>query len=137
MPYSAEIVGLPALLGDFAAIPGELDAILELSATDAINLLRINLATYPAPRSYPRTGNLASGWHDAEQLWVSHSFAFDASITNYTEYGPYVQGPGSQAPIHQGYWRTTQDVLTAQEPYAIVMFAAALIQLVDKLGGGK
>ncbi len=80
------------------------------------------LQTYPPPTggSYERTGDLGRGWAESGAVQADASgtnqFADRVSVTlrNSVEYAGWVQGPDTQAAVHQGRWETTQQALDAE-----------------------
>jgi hypothetical protein len=133
--YDIEIIGLDVLTRLFQDAPEQWASLMEQVSSEAMDVLRGSLASYPPPRNYIRTGTLSSGWTSPAVAFSVGASGFEATLTNPTPYGPDVQGPGTQAPIHQGYWKTTQDILDDQEPYITVAFVAALATLAEQLGG--
>jgi hypothetical protein len=85
------------------------------------------LAEYPPQRNsgYVRTGTLGRRW----QLRTSRGIGtLRVNVYNATEYSPFVQGEGSQASFHRGYWNTDQKVLEGQSDSIIEGVQGALIR---------
>lgn len=80
------------------------------------------LSTYPPPTGgdYERTGELGRGWAQEGGVRVdaagSNQFADRVSIEldNRVPYAGWVQGPETQAAVHQGRWQTTQQAIDAE-----------------------
>lgn len=80
------------------------------------------LSTYPPPTGgdYERTGELGRGWAREGGVQVdaggTNQFADRVSITlnNRVPYVGWVQGPETQAAVHQGRWPTTQEAIDAE-----------------------
>lgn len=105
------------------AIEGDVASLLDEIAADAAN--------YPPPvGSYVRTGDLGRGWTDSTPLLESDATSLLAVLTNSVPYGPLVQGAEDQAKVHQGRWRTTDQIVDAWEPRAAQRIEAALERLV-------
>lgn len=67
----------------------------------------------PAGSTYRRTYTLRDGWGVADV--TQRATMFGASIVNGVSYAPYVVGSDDQAWMHQGRWRTEDDMADAWE----------------------
>jgi hypothetical protein len=77
------------------------------------------LATYaadyppkPPNSTYRRTGTLGRGWTAATPQITVSGHVLGGRITNAIPYGPEVQGPGQQLPVHRGRWETTDEIVS-------------------------
>lgn len=72
---------------------------------------------------YRRTGNLGRLWVTS----VSNSGAdIRGEVGNDISYGPFVQSAESQAPIHQGRWRTAERVVEMMTPQIQDLFESRI-----------
>lgn len=145
---SVEILGLRELMQEVS----ELIAFKVVRDTMevAVERVRTQIAVYPSPPSgyhmvfksdkqrrfffaalrdgritvpYRRTGTLGRRWTTS----VSNSgMDIRGEVGNVTNYGPFVQSAESQAPIHQGRWRTAERVVQEMEPQIQDLFEARL-----------
>lgn len=86
---------------DVAAVGQAVDVSLREASLRMVG----ELARYPSPPSgstYRRTGTLGRGW-TTEHNYLRHA------LGNNVRYATYVQGP-EQARMHQGRWRTADEV---------------------------
>lgn len=137
MSFDITIPGLDALIDGLHHWPDIVRPELEQASSAALLSLVGPLATYPAPPSgsrYRRTGQLGREWTAAQPQFAPQSSGFEASLTNRRPGGPFVQGD-VQAKIHQGRWRTVDEVLAANEQAINSYFDAALQRAADKIGG--
>lgn len=117
----------------------------------AVERVRTQIAVYPSPPSsgyhmvfksdkqrrfffaalrdgritvpYRRTGTLGRRWTTS----VSNSgLDIRGEVGNVTNYGPFVQSAESQAPIHQGRWRTAERVVEEMEPQIQDLFESRI-----------
>jgi hypothetical protein len=145
---SIEIVGLDELMaavGRLAAMTVVRDAM-----ETAVERVRTQIAIYPPPPGgyrmvwkserqrrfffaalrdgriqvpYRRTGTLGRRWTTK----VSGSGGdIVGEVGNVTVYGPFVQSQAEQAQIHQGRWRTDEQVATMMAPSIQALFEAKL-----------
>jgi hypothetical protein len=137
MSFEVTIDGMAPLLAALEQWPELARPELEKAASAALLSLIGPLADYPpAPggSTYRRTGALGRLWTSAQPEFSAESSGFEASLTNATPYGPYVQGEW-QAKQHQGRWQTAEQVVTAHEADIEAYFEAALTRVTERLGG--
>jgi hypothetical protein len=88
---------------------------LETVLRQGLMLLAAYAADYPpkpADSSYRRTGTLGRGWTAATPQVTVSGHVLGARITNAIPYGPEVQGPGQQLPVHRGRWEPTDEIMS-------------------------
>lgn len=83
-----------------------------------------------------RGGTLGRGWTSAIPQVTISGHVLGARITNAIPYGPYVQGPGQQLPVHRGRWETSEDVVRKHVGEISGLLAAAGYELVEDLAQG-
>jgi hypothetical protein len=106
------------------ALEGAIDKVMDEMANDA--------AVYPPPTGgkYQRTGDLGRGWTDGETMFPrSEPTMIEALRENSVSYGPYVQGAEDQAEVHQGRWKTVDDLMSSWEDRV----AGAIEDALDRL----
>lgn len=123
MSEAAEIRGLEELTGALGAFPDVAAGRLETAMGLALTVAAGEAAEYPAAPSgsdYRRTVTLGRLWLAAKpqvDLGRAGTSAFvTGTIGNATPYGPWVMGNKTQAWMHQGRWRTTDQVVSDAMP---------------------
>lgn len=137
MSFEVNVNGLSALLAALDQWPELVRPELEQAASAALLSLIGPLADYPAPpadSTYRHTGTLGRLWTSAQPEFSAESSGFEATLTNATPYGVYVQGE-FQAKPHQGRWKTVEDVVSAHQADIEAYFEAALQRVADQIGG--
>lgn len=143
-----QIVGLEPLM----AAVGRLAAgvVLRDTMEVAVERVRTQIAVYPPPPAgyrmvwkserqrrwffaalrsgaiqvpYRRTGTLGRRWTTRVS---GAGLAVTGEVGNVTGYGPYVQGADDQAHVHQGRWRTDEQVTAMMTPQIQALFEARL-----------
>lgn len=137
MSFDIEIQGLAPLLQALEHYPDLVRPEMEQAAEAALLSLIPPLADYPAAPSsstYRRTGTLGRTWTTARPEFAPLETGFEASIGNATPYGPFVQGD-EQAKMHQGRWKTAQQIAEARRGEIEQYFEKALQRVAQKLEG--
>lgn len=105
-----EVEGLKEALAGLRMIPSQVRAEMGMAMAKALFAAHEYISKYPQEppgSTYTRTTNLGGDW-TAE---VNHfSEGVRGFLTNSMPYGPYVQDMENQAAIHQGRWRTIQEL---------------------------
>lgn len=116
---SVNVEGSEALLALLKQFPDVVKKEIEAVINKGLYLLQAGAADYPPPppgSTYRRTGTLGRLWTSAQhQIRVSGN-ALEGRIGNATPYGPYVQSQAKQAAIHQGRWKTIEQIMKEAEP---------------------
>lgn len=134
--FDIVIPNLEPLLAALAAYPAIAEPIIHDATDRALLNLVPSLRTYPAMlpgQRYIRTGNLGSGWDDAQPQWQTIPSGFEGSLDNPMSYGPAVQGHLTQARIHAGRWSTDQAIVAAHALETEAIYDAALQQIADAI----
>lgn len=84
----------------------------------------------PPGSRYNRTGNLGEGWQLEGPSGGATSFV--AAATNGVSYAAYVMGPGEQAAVHAGRWRSTDDLVDAWEDRVATAVEEAMVKVFPK-----
>jgi hypothetical protein len=90
------------------------------------HLLRV-AQVYPSPpagSTYRRTGDLKRGWEPIGPVTTAGRGAY-AGVVNEVGYADYVMGD-RQAVVHQGRWRTTDQIAAAEEQAVVDIIEADL-----------
>lgn len=98
-------------------------------------ILTSELKKYPPPppnSSYRRTGTLGRRWTFQVRR---NLYGVKVIAGNNTSYAPDVQDPDQQAPVHQGRWQTTEDVLDDKSEEIVGEVQGAVEAKVRELGG--
>jgi hypothetical protein len=106
--------------------------------TQALMLLATYAADYPPQppnSSYRRTGTLGRLWTAATPTVTVRGHVLDARIENATPYGPQVQDPDAQRPVHRGRWQTTEDVVAQHMDEVEHLTAQAGVEIVERIAG--
>lgn len=137
MSLTVEIQGLQPLIDALEHWPEVVRPILEETASAALLSLIPDLADYPAPpagSTYARTGDLGRMWTAARPEFAPEASGFEASIGNKRPGAQFVQGE-RQAKVHQGRWKTVEDVVRAHQAEIEAYFERALQRAADRIGG--
>lgn len=133
---SLEYDGFQELAKSLDTTQAKVEDVMQEAALDAWDLVRGALQAYPpAPTDskYQRTGKLCEGWANAVPTVNVGGDGFQSEITN--EEAPYwiwVQAQATQAWMHQGKWRTDQQVLNENQGEIEQTFANAIAKLIDE-----
>lgn len=82
-------------------------------------LMQADAADYPPPppgSTYRRTGTLGRLWTSAQHRFSVKGDVLEGRVGNATPYGPYVQSEARQAAVHQGRWKTVEQIMRDAEP---------------------
>lgn len=126
---SYKVSGADAILRELVgfrldALRGDIDTVMDEIAADA--------ADYPSElpgQRYIRTGDLGRGWTDSAPMFQGDADSLLSVLTNPVSYGPNVMGVDDQAKIHQGRWRTNEQIMDAWE----ARVTAAVERALDKV----
>lgn len=103
----------------------------------ALLLLQGQAAIYPAepPNStYIRTGTLGRRWTTAQRYYSTGEGGFlVGTVGNNTWYGPLVMSEEDQAPVHQGRWKTIEQIAREQQPRISAMLDQAGKEIAEDL----
>jgi hypothetical protein len=105
---------------------------LRATVIDLLRQMASDAAVYPPElpgQRYVRTNALHDGWTDGVPVVDSTGQSLVGVITNSVPYGPDVQSADDQARIHQGRWRTVEQIMDAWEDRV----AAALADDLDRV----
>jgi hypothetical protein len=136
MSFNITIQNIDPLLEALARYPDIAEPILHDATDRALLNLVPSLAFYPAElpgQRYVRTGNLGSGWTDAQPQWQALSSGFEGTLDNPTPYSPVVQGATTQAQIHAGRWATDQQIVNDHTVETEAIYNQALQQIADAI----
>ena len=136
MSFDITIQNIEPLLAALAQYPDIAEPILHDATDQALLNLVPSLTNYPPELSgqrYIRTGDLGSGWTDAQPQWVTLSSGFEGSLDNPTPYSPEVQGAKDQATIHAGRWATDQQIVDDHALDTERIYDQALQQIADAI----
>jgi hypothetical protein len=84
----------------------------------------------PPGSTYNRSYNLRDSWEPQEPSGGATSFV--AAATNGVSYAAYVMGPGEQAAVHAGRWRSTDDLVDAWEDRVAAAVEEAMVKVFPK-----
>ena len=105
-----EVKGLKEALSGLAATPRQVRAEMGMAMAKALLAGHDFIAKYPAAipgSTYVRTGNLGGDW----SVNINHAqTTVRGFLINTMPYGRYVQDLERQAAVHQGRWRTIQEL---------------------------
>jgi hypothetical protein len=139
MSFDIVIPNIDQLLDALSRYPTIAEPIIHDATDRALLNLVPSLSHYPpelAGQRYVRTGNLGSGWTDAQPQWQAIPSGFEGSIDNPMSYGLVVQGNKDQAKIHAGRWETDQAIVEAHALETQAIYDHALQDIADQIGKG-
>jgi hypothetical protein len=130
---SIDIDGLDLVLRGVDAFGKAAEEELTKAIRSALSRVGRQLAVYPPPLNYRRTGNLGRGWTNAQPQISASGAGVRGELTNVVSYADRVQGD-RQAPIHVGRWRTAQQVLDSMEAEIDDTIEAAIDTALRRVG---
>jgi len=133
-----EIEGLNELMEAFANFPAIAAGEVSKAVEKALMLLQGAAADYPPEppgSTYRRTGTLGRLWTSAKRVVEQErSGAFVVGrVDNAAPYGPYVQDPQEQAPVHRGRWKTTDQIVREHQAEVDDILAEAGARMVQQV----
>ena len=115
----------------------EMPATVGQKIEQALLLLQGQAAIYPAERpgqKYIRTGTLGRRWTTAQRYYSSGEGGFlVGTVGNNTWYGPLVMDEEEQMPVHQGRWKTIQQIARENQPRISTMLDQAGKEIAEEL----
>lgn len=106
--------------------PKQYQRVVRQTMREATKLIKDPLQTYPPriPTSpYRRTFTLMQGWTSVVRQKAGWILGI---VGNRVAYAPYVQDKTRQAEVHQGRWRTVQDIAQAKADEVVNLFHYAI-----------
>jgi hypothetical protein len=127
MPISLPFIKIEGIEGFTSKVESIGPAISAAVKAVALEIKGV-ISKYPPAReesTYRRTMGLFKSWS------IRQPSPDSAVIGNNRSYGPFVQARETQARIHQGIWRTVEDVSEEYEPIVKERISEAINQVVE------
>lgn len=126
---SVDVTGMPQIIRALRQITdvNQLRGAME----GASQLLLEEAKRYPSPppgSQYVRTYALRDNWQYSKPNVSGNTIQSD--IFNTTPYGAYVVGATTQARIHQGRWKTTEEIANEQAALVADVIEAAVERII-------